>query len=284
MSKPNETIVERMRDGDRPIQPENTVLGMHILISRTIGIGLLIAALVIVGYTTGGGGKFMLAAGAVVALVLYIFIVESRARKISVNREKRLRLGLLVHNMELENMAMQDELTGLFNRRYLFERLERELETAKAFKRSLSVMVIDLDSMKLVNDNFGHRQGDDLLRAFGRFLLDATRASDVPARTGGDEFAIILPDTNEKAAVALRTRLTAKLETLELIEPENATLKVSASFGVSSFPKDGDSVDTLFQRADLDMYTEKGMHKAGATQVEPQPVATQQRRASGHGA
>ncbi|MEO8457845.1 MAG: GGDEF domain-containing protein [Chloroflexota bacterium] len=274
-------IEGRMQEVDHPTQPDNRVLGMHILISRTIGIGLLIAALVIVGATTGGGGKFMLAAGAVIALVLYIFIVESRARKISVNREKRLRLGLLVHNMELENMAMQDELTGLFNRRYLFDRLERELDTAKAFKRSLSVMVIDLDSMKLVNDNFGHRQGDDLLRAFGRFLLDATRASDVPARTGGDEFAIVLPDTNEKAALALRTRLTAKLKTLELVEPDNASLRVSASFGVASYPRDGDTVDVLVQRADIDMYTEKGMHKANVKQGEPQPVATQQRWVSG---
>jgi diguanylate cyclase (GGDEF)-like protein len=173
--------------------------------------------------------------------------------------------------MELENMAMQDDLTQLFNRRYLFERLERELETAKAFKRPLSVIVIDLDLMKQVNDNFGHRVGDELLSSFGRFLLDHTRASDVPARTGGDEFAIILPDTSDKAALALRGRLAKRLENIDLIERDSVNVKVTASFGVSSYPSSGDTVDEIMQKADIDMYTEKGMRKAKGPQA-PAPV------------
>ena len=268
---------------DQPAQPDMRALTRHIWISRAISCVLLFVALGIIGAATGGGANFAVGAMAVIAFAAYVFIAETRARKIAVNLEKRLRLGLLVHNMELENMAMQDDLTQLFNRRYLFERLERELETAKAFQRPLSVIVIDLDSMKLVNDNFGHRLGDELLTAFGRFLLDHTRASDVPARTGGDEFAIILPDTSEKAAVALRSRLKQRLEAIDLISPDDADLKVSASFGVASYPRDGDTVDVIMQRADLDMYAEKGIHKSAAT--APQPISTaQQVRASGQGA
>ena len=285
MSKPSDYTAERLIEVDQPVQPDMRSLTRQIWVSRAVSCVLLFVALGIIGATTGGGSNFIIGAAAVIAFAAYVFIAETRARKIAVDLEKHLRLGLLVHNMELENMAMQDDLTQLFNRRYLFERLERELQTAKAFQRPLSLIVIDLDSMKLVNDNFGHRFGDELLTAFGRFLLEQTRASDVPARTGGDEFAIILPDTSDKAAVALRGRLMHRLEEIDLIEPDNAKIKVTASFGVASYPRDGDNVDAIMQRADLDMYAEKGLRKAGVTtDLPPVSTAGQARQASGQGA
>jgi len=285
VSKPSDYTAERLIEVDQPVQPDMRSLTRQIWVSRAVSCVLLFVALGIIGATTGGGSNFIIGAAAVIAFAAYVFIAETRARKIAVDLEKHLRLGLLVHNMELENMAMQDDLTQLFNRRYLFERLERELQTAKAFQRPLSLIVIDLDSMKLVNDNFGHRFGDELLTAFGRFLLEQTRASDVPARTGGDEFAIILPDTSDKAAVALRGRLMHRLEEIDLIEPDNAKIKVTASFGVASYPRDGDNVDAIMQRADLDMYAEKGLRKAGVTtDLPPVSTAGQARQASGQGA
>ena len=285
MSTPSDYTAERLIEVDQPVQPDMRSLTRQIWVSRAVSCVLLFVALGIIGATTGGGSNFIIGAAAVIAFAAYVFIAETRARKTAVDLEKHLRLGLLVHNMELENMAMQDDLTQLFNRRYLFERLERELQTAKAFQRPLSLIVIDLDSMKLVNDNFGHRFGDELLTAFGRFLLEQTRASDVSARTGGDEFAIILPDTSDKAAVALRGRLMHRLEEIDLIEPDNAKIKVTASFGVASYPRDGDNVDAIMQRADLDMYAEKGLRKAGVTtDLPPVSTAGQARQASGQGA
>jgi diguanylate cyclase (GGDEF)-like protein len=277
VSKPSDYTAERVIEVDQPAKPDMQVLTRHLWLSRAISCLLLAVAIALIAATSGGGTSFALAAGAVVLFAGYLFIAETRARKIAVSLEKRLRLGLLVHNMELENMAMQDDLTQLFNRRYVFERLERELETAKAFQRPLSLIVIDLDSMKLVNDNFGHRLGDELLASFGRFLLDHTRASDVPARTGGDEFAIILPDTSDKAAVALRGRLIQRLDAIDLINPEDAQIKVGASFGVATYPNDGDSVDTLMQRADFDMYQQKGLHKAGVGTAEHAAAMSQPR-------
>jgi diguanylate cyclase (GGDEF)-like protein len=274
VSKPSDYAAERVIEVEQPVHPGTRSLARHIWLSRLIGIVLLATALGVIAATGGfGTSSFFVDSTALVAFAAYVFIAETRARRMAVNMEKRLRLGLLVHNMELENMAMQDDLTQLFNRRYLFERLERELETAKAFKRPLSVIVIDLDLMKQVNDNFGHRVGDELLTSFGRFLLDHTRASDVPARTGGDEFAIILPDTSDKAALTLRGRLAKRLESIDLIEREDVSVKVTASFGVSSYPMDGDSVDEIMQKADIDMYTEKGMRKAKLPQA-PQAVAS----------
>jgi diguanylate cyclase (GGDEF)-like protein len=171
--------------------------------------------------------------------------------------EKRLRLDLLVHNMELENMAMRDDLTRLFNRRYFFDRLERELETARGFQRPLSVLLVDVDQLKAVNDTYGHRTGDEVLTNFGQFLLGQTRASDMPARIGGDEFAVILPDTSESAAEVMVSRIQKALENTDLIDNPGLTLRLSASLGLSGFPWGGESVDEIMLKADASMYADK---------------------------
>ena len=249
--------VERQAGG-----PDPRAVTRRIWFSRILALVFLLGSIAVLAASAGfGSSTFWIATIVLVAFASYVFLAERRARKLTVALEKRLRLGLLVHNMELENMAMQDDLTQLFNRRYLFERLEREMETARAFKRPLSLMVIDLDGMKLVNDGYGHRVGDELLQSFGRFLLEATRASDVPARTGGDEFAIILPDTSDKSAMALKERLARKLADVDLLD-ETVRVRVTASFGVATFPHAGDSVDAVIQRADMDMYADKNMRKA----------------------
>jgi diguanylate cyclase (GGDEF)-like protein len=266
VTKPSDFTAERVIEVDQPAPDDSRTVIRHIWVARLIGGGLLLGSLGILAVTLGfPSTEFLVSAAVLITFAAYVFVSEQRARSLTVNVEKRLRLGLLVHNMELENMAMQDDLTQLFNRRYLFERLERELETAKAFKRPLSVIVVDLNSMKFVNDNYGHRIGDALLSAFGRFLLDFTRASDVPARIGGDEFAIILPDTSDRAAQTLKQRLTTRLDAITLVEEDDVTVKVTAAFGVAGYPKNGDSVDELMQQADLDMYVEKGARKGGVT-------------------
>jgi diguanylate cyclase (GGDEF)-like protein len=257
-----------MVEVDQPAQPDTRGLQQHIWISRVIGLGLLTGALAVLGASTGfGSPAFWVASALLVGLAAYVLIAETRTRRISLNLEKRLRLGLLVHNMELESMAMQDDLTQLFNRRYFFERLERQLETAKAFKRPLSVIVADLDSLKAMNDTHGHRAGDDVLAGFGRFLLDHTRASDVPARIGGDEFAIILPDTAHRAALILKNRLAKKLASIDVAEHGGQTLKAVAAFGIASYPGNGETVDELISNADAEMYSDKRGHKDAGVQA-----------------
>ena len=266
MTTPRDYAPERVLEVDQPAQPDTRGLKQHIWISRVLGLGLLVGALGVLGASAGfGSPAFFIDSAVLVGLAAYVLVTEARTRRMSLNLEKRLRLGLLVHNMELESMAMQDDLTQLFNRRYFFERLERQLETANAFKRPLSVIVADLDSMKAVNDTHGHRVGDDVLAGFGRFLLDHTRASDIPARTGGDEFAIILPDTTERAAITLKNRLAKRLESLAIAEYEGLEIKVKASFGVASYPAAGETADELMNHADTEMYADKGEHRSRRT-------------------
>lgn len=244
---------------------------------RVLGMILLIVGWIALAIPHFGSTQFVLETIVLAALGTYAFTAAAKARKTAVGLEKKLRLDLLVHNVELENMAMRDDLTQIFNRRYFFDRLERELQVAMGFKRPLSVMVIDVDSMKLVNDTHGHKAGDDVLHGFGAFLLEHTRASDVPARIGGDEFAIVLPDTDESAARIAADRLLEALDKTDLIESDDETLKLKVSVGFGGYPWSGDTTDQIVQAADAAMYADKRNHKANANQAPQQPTE----RASG---
>jgi diguanylate cyclase (GGDEF)-like protein len=137
----------------------------------------------------------------------------------------------------------------LFTRRHFFERLERELQTARGFERPLSVLVIDLNGTKAINDAYGHKIGDSVIATFGRFLLEQARASDVPARIGGDEFAILLPDTAEPAATAAVNRILQALDKTDEFQEGQISIKLTASVAASGFPWGADSADEMIRKA-----------------------------------
>jgi len=234
----------------------------EVWLFRLAGVGLLLAGWVVIATSRGfGSPTFLIETIVLAGLGVFGFAAAARTVRMAVNTEKRLRLGLLVHNMELEKMAMQDDLTQLFSRRYFFDRLERELETAKAFQRPLSVIAMDLDGLKEINDTYGHHAGDEVLENVGRFLLGQTRACDVPARIGGDEFAIILPDTPAPQASTLVTRLEQRLATLNIVDRNELTLTIRASLGCATYPDAGETADEVIQQADTAMYAQKNEHK-----------------------
>lgn len=166
---------------------------------------------------------------------------------------------------ETLQLAITDGLTGLYTRRYFFERLEEERRRSDRTQRPFSVVIIDLDSFKACNDRFGHLVGDRVLRKVARHLARAIRQSDVIARYGGDEFVVLLPETEKADAVVAARRLSETLRvscTSELSEPYG--IGVTASFGVATYPEDADSVETLLARADAALYRAKS---AGRGQV-----------------
>ncbi len=155
--------------------------------------------------------------------------------------------GIHVSNRMLREMASQDPLTGLFNRRAFNDLAQPIHALAKRSQRPYSIVVIDMDGLKHINDTQGHGAGDRIIKGLAQHLKDHTRSSDLLARYGGDEFAIMLPDTDATGAVKMLRRLTT--------DPGGQASPVS--IGVASYPEHGDSFEGLIDHADQAMYVSK---------------------------
>ena len=167
----------------------------------------------------------------------------------------------------VKRQAVTDELTGLANRRSFLETLETELRRAQRFGSPLGLVFADLDNFKLVNDRFGHQAGDDVLRAFAGVLQGRIREIDLAARLGGEEFAVLLPETDASGSRALAEDLRAAVTDL-VIESGSHAIRVTASFGVAAFPET-DGADELMTAADLALYSAKRQGKNRVIAVGP---------------
>ena len=156
----------------------------------------------------------------------------------------------------LQRMARHDELTGLLNRAFLHDRIESALARARRSGGRFSLVFLDLDKFKQVNDNYGHTVGDRLLQEVARRLLQCVRETDSVARIGGDEFVLLLEDVEHLASVE---RVTAKLrqELGRGLCIDGHPLRIIPSIGLAHYPEDGDRLETLLKHADAAMYREK---------------------------
>jgi len=161
-------------------------------------------------------------------------------------------------NARLEALAHTDPLTHLLNRRALTIRLVAELERVRRYNSPLTMLMIDLDHFKLVNDTYGHLVGDEVLRGVGLILQRSVRSVDMVARYGGEEFVVVLPETGEQGAVAFAERMRQRVEQ-HTFEAQRATpARVTVSIGVSCFPAlHVESAEDLFARADAALYRAK---------------------------
>ncbi len=157
---------------------------------------------------------------------------------------------------ELFSQATTDELTGINNRRHFFMQAERDLSRAQRFGRPLSVMMLDIDHFKKINDTYGHAVGDGVLQAFVKRSLESLRQSDVIGRLGGEEFAVIMPETAQAAAEAAAERLRAHVAERPLIA-DRAAIPTTVSVGVATFEAGDKSIDKFLHRADVALYRAK---------------------------
>jgi diguanylate cyclase (GGDEF)-like protein len=170
-------------------------------------------------------------------------------------------LGLALANMRLREslraQSIRDPLTGLFNRRYLEESLERELRRAIRKQRPLGAVLFDLDHFKQFNDTFGHAAGDALLAELGRFLQTRIRADDIACRYGGEEFVLILPESSLQETTERVDGLRLEFEHLHVEHRGLALGPVTLSAGVAVFPEHGTTAETLLRQADRALYRAK---------------------------
>jgi diguanylate cyclase (GGDEF)-like protein len=155
----------------------------------------------------------------------------------------------------LHRSAVTDPLTGLYNRRLFNENFDKELNRARRYSHPLSLVTLDLHRFKEVNDKHGHPRGDDVLRAAANTLKKALRTSDSAFRIGGDEFALLLPQTDSSQAYGLSRRIGVVFA--EVLRPLELTISVSMDHGVSTFPQDAEYRDQLIRIADERLYSSK---------------------------
>jgi diguanylate cyclase (GGDEF)-like protein len=172
--------------------------------------------------------------------------------------ELAISAGLAARAEVLEKLATHDELTGLHNRRFALEQLEAEVERSARYGYPLSLLVLDLDGFKLVNDTHGHAAGDTVLRDFGHWIRRAIRNSDIPVRMGGDEFMVLLPECDLEHAQAPLARMHGCICDFHGVRAE-----VKFSYGCIQRERDESSA-ALLARADADLYTCKRRRRSGS--------------------
>jgi diguanylate cyclase (GGDEF)-like protein len=162
---------------------------------------------------------------------------------------------------QIRDMAVRDSLTGLFNRRELHRFLEYEIIKSRRYKHQFSILMLDIDHFKQINDWFGHRVGDEIIQRVAQAVISNMRACDLPARFGGDEFIIVLPETPASQAVHGAERLRKVIEDLAIhIGTDNGLLEkfeVTVSIGIAGYPVHSEDGDVLIDLADQALYQAK---------------------------
>jgi two-component system cell cycle response regulator len=164
----------------------------------------------------------------------------------------------MADNRRLEQLALTDPLTKVLNRRALTDRLAAEMGRVNRYESTVSLLLIDLDHFKRVNDNYGHLVGDDVLTEMAGLLQNAVRAVDVVARYGGEEFVVVLPETGSPGASRFAERLREVIEAHPFSRGAGSTLRLTASIGVATYPSPNlETVEAFLAAADQALYRAK---------------------------
>ncbi|HEY8475690.1 MAG TPA: sensor domain-containing diguanylate cyclase [Chloroflexota bacterium] len=176
-------------------------------------------------------------------------------------------IALCIHHeqlmRELGQLANTDSLTGLFNRRYFLARLAEEVDRAARYQHSLCLLMLDLDAFKRLNDTYGHRWGDTVIQRMAQLLRETVRRVDIVCRYGGDELAVILPETEVDEAEVVARRLTRAVQLEVFATPGQGGERVTVSGGISAYPSLATTVEELIDQADQAMYRAK--QRGGST-------------------
>jgi len=170
---------------------------------------------------------------------------------------KQAQAALIESQALLLEQSLRDYLTGLYNRRYMEETLERELDRATRKHLSIGIIMLDIDDFKQYNDIYGHAAGDAILQAVGSLLLRYVRSGDIACRYGGDEFILVLPDASSEVASQRAERICDDVQYLHVQVEGQTLMTVTLSLGVAVFPENGSTSATILKAADNALYCAK---------------------------
>ncbi len=226
-----------------------------VALTATASLGYVLAA--VLGSPPGLSPS---AAAATLGINLTALILLAYAAMVIAREQRRTRDAAV-------RLSTIDPLTGLFNRGFFFAALEREIARSARSTRGFCLLMMDLDELKAINDHYGHFHGDRVLRGVGDIVMAGVRRIDTAARYGGDEFVVLLPETDPTGAYVVAEKIRIGVEAMPVDLPD-ASVAPSLSIGVVSFPDDGSTADELMISADGAMYASKRSGKNRVTGVQ----------------
>jgi diguanylate cyclase (GGDEF)-like protein len=195
---------------------------------------------------------------------------EAEARDLElISRPLGWALANAVDYREATRQTLIDDLTRLYNVRYLYESLDTEIRRARRYGSAVSVVFIDLDGFKSVNDLYGHRAGSVTLTEVAQLILASVRESDFVARYGGDEFVMMLPESASLSAMQMAERVRVRIAAQRFTGGISAEIHLTASFGVASYPEHAQTAERLIELADAAMYEAKQRRKDSVRVATP---------------
>ncbi|WP_420555297.1 diguanylate cyclase [Neptuniibacter marinus] len=174
----------------------------------------------------------------------------------NISARKIAELELLERERTYKELSVTDSLTGLYNNRHFYTKLEVNLDEARRYRHEFTLCFFDLDDFKKLNDAYGHLMGDMVLETFGSLIQSSLRGLDSGYRYGGEEFAVLLPSTDTEGALKVANRIRESLESYQFMLPDDGNLHVSVSIGLTAYTV-GDSVQSIMTRADEGLYKAK---------------------------
>lgn len=175
-------------------------------------------------------------------------------------RNRQMTHALQKSEQKFRKLSVTDDLTGIYNSRHFFKQLKNEIERTNRYGHPLSLLILDLDNFKNYNDCYGHVAGDEVLAKTGKILQNSLRKTDSAYRYGGEEFTVILPETDGNAAAHFAERIRQGIEKHAFVIERGRSLSVTASIGIAQY-KTGEHISAFIKRADENMYTAKKQGK-----------------------
>jgi diguanylate cyclase (GGDEF)-like protein len=265
MGEPDDQLTERHIDliehalrrspAHRPgIGPAMWLLGAALLVGAVV--------LVVIGPAVMSRLAFTTSALVTIALGLaYGILVALRSRHAHLQTERAYSGHLEDLSQRLRTMAYRDVLTDLYNHRYFHEQLLHEIDRSVRYGQPLTVLLFDMDNFKSINDTYGHLAGDRFLGMVGQLVADQIRSSDIGARYGGDEFAVILPNTSLDEAHAIARKLEDAVSRSAALTPNEEHVRLGISVGYASCPHDARTGGELLEIADRRLYEVKAKRR-----------------------
>ena len=253
-----------------PSEPDSRRTRPSDVSVRLLGIGLLVATstLIIVGPSVMSRTAYTaLELFAVLVYTAYAIYLAAHSRSTHVNLERAYSGHLEELSQRLRTMAYRDALTGLYNHRYFYEQLSHEVERSIRYGQPLTVLLMDMNNFKQINDTFGHLVGDKFLSLVGQVISRQIRSSDIGARYGGDEFVVILPNTTLEEARSTAEKLEFAVSQAAAMSPGDENVRLGISIGIAVCPDDTRTPGELLQIADSRLYDVKAHTKASRRDV-----------------